>query len=269
MAKSKHEGWDLHTNIKAAPNSQGTLFQGGTDQRTPESRQPRGFSPERFREISQAVLGVRRPGTEFSHAKIRENLARSTVPVEHLSGDDLTFKVGINSRDRLFAAGVYRRKQEGRDNASIEIDPKFANTPSLIHEVGHHVSKQQDLWHAQYYSEQQRGAEEGYADSYATAHWRDRRGGSQPNYQGYLGGDYQKSSNSWKVGYDNTRRTHAEDPRHLLAQAQFAAVKKQDAESKQGVLFDAVPEGGGRYDRFATPRTTRWSYVSIAKHRRD
>lgn len=132
-------------------------------------RWPRGFTPERKQEVQQALPPIKvdrsRPGRgphqgEIT-SRITEDVARSTMPAEHLTG---LGAIGVSSLLRGGTAhGVYRetavpekhqygyvpiRKVEmawGEQNSrrpDAEIIPRsreeFGST--LIHELGHHVS---------------------------------------------------------------------------------------------------------------------------------
>src|SRR5580700_5006990 len=84
--------FNLQSNMKAKPNSQGTLFQANASQRTPASRQPRGYSPERYKAVGQALsLDVpfgHDPGTGWARARATAAVARSTIPMSHLEDPD-------------------------------------------------------------------------------------------------------------------------------------------------------------------------------------
>jgi hypothetical protein len=71
--------------------------------------------------------------------------------------------------------GEYRKAQYGWP-ASIDIAHGQADSPTLIHEIGHHVSATVDQNpHSSYSTADERGAEEGYAENFAERNFRDRR----------------------------------------------------------------------------------------------
>lgn len=92
------------SNLKNKPNAQGTLFQVNSSQRKPEARQPRGYSPQRYSEVAEAVGAMRKsygPQTYGGHehggtayqiykghagtlAKAVSAIARSTIPLSDI-----------------------------------------------------------------------------------------------------------------------------------------------------------------------------------------
>ena len=140
------EPYDLRSNIKGKPGSQGTLFQ-VTDKGllNPQQRWPRGYTPERSREVEVATRALpisypehmenaHEPGDYQAQGRYRPHLLdvikRSTVPVEHLQG----------LRD------IHGTPEQGHDatywpmKRTIGIDMNSVNDQdrSLIHELGHH-----------------------------------------------------------------------------------------------------------------------------------
>ena len=111
--------FDMHTNMKAAPNSQGTLFQGGN--KTDAHRWPRGYSPTRMQAVKDTVpvtmthnpdaldesrhtlKGHHEMGHPYlnpdspEHTKrlAREPIARSDHPVEALKGMSVHMDFGV------------------------------------------------------------------------------------------------------------------------------------------------------------------------------
>lgn len=197
-----NDGWRYETRMKNKPNSQGTLFSGGTEQRTPESRQPRGYSPERFNEVAQATnlrttnyetgkrVPTTYPGNEFPTAQLLQTYARSTIPVEHFNApDENGSKVTHYATDDVAKnnAGEFRSTIGPSYPTQIRVMPKHVSGYTPIHEVGHHVSlnvagtehskRMKDYgvsdipanWDT---SPRMRGMEEGFADNYAQEHAR-------------------------------------------------------------------------------------------------
>lgn len=175
--------FDLRPNMRAKPNSQGTLFQVDSSARTPESRQPRKYSPERLREVT-ANAGFLDPQKTYppraaAVAAVRATVARSTVPVEHMRGAH--FYTGVQTEGMGNAAGRYLGPPN-RSDALIQIAPMHEHDNTVIHEIGHHVSGfHEGHEHAAYEHPEQQGTEEAFAENYADVHYRDRRGRSTTN----------------------------------------------------------------------------------------
>lgn len=178
--------WDMRSNMKAKPGSQGILFRGGKDQMT-DARWPRGYTPERLHEVLPSVGGGSKyytRGEEGTHGtgpdrrQLVDTVARSTVPAHHLQ--NLQFLPGLLSVEGGEAIGSYRRKgtRVGEGTAhehGLHLAKGFADTPHAIHEIGHHVSHEQ-ADHSGYDTPEERGQEEAFADDYAQQHYKPRRG---------------------------------------------------------------------------------------------
>src|SRR4051812_26976626 len=86
------EAWDMRSNIKAKPGSQGTLFGHDKSVLNPRMRWPKGYEPERLSEVREALdHGTEVHGSSDTHqmahyARIVDTVARSTIPAEHLKG---------------------------------------------------------------------------------------------------------------------------------------------------------------------------------------
>lgn len=189
--------WDVRTNIKAKPGSQGTLFQGGSDQMT-DAKWPRHYTPERLAEAHEAVSPSKRvlrdrPGmgkydTNPDTRRLIDTVARSTVPAEHLqrlqfSPGKLPEEMNTGSGDaQMTADGLYTRPRSPRGNAHISVRQGMADNPVAIHEIGHHASFL--AGGADFGNRTKMGREEGKADAYAQEHFRDRRGRST-SFDGY------------------------------------------------------------------------------------
>lgn len=164
--------WNMQTNLKNKPNAQGTLFSGGKAQMDPAKRYPRGYTPERMREVTSTVQF---PDDHYSHevgrdyynrANAMQNVARSTVPASHLEG--LTLKV-LPSKGALIGggAGVYED-----DKRTAKVLQHSSGTATVIHEIGHHVSSKSNADSYGAGTPRERGHEEGFADRYADEHFR-------------------------------------------------------------------------------------------------
>lgn len=196
----KSKGWLEGTNLSHAPNAQGTLFQGGNAYIADKHRYQRGYTPER-RDAVKAAARFVGPGEygKWSEPKVRErenkganaaveNIARSTVPIEHLTGvsvqvlhpDLYPHRRGISDG----AGGTYTYKSNLKVPGEILVREDVANEPTLIHEVGHHVSRMSGTEHSAYKTPSQRGAEEGFADRYAEEHFRHDKDQGRWNNQG-------------------------------------------------------------------------------------
>lgn len=167
------EQFHLASNMKAKPNSQGTLFSANPSQRTPESRQPRGFSPERMTAVKQRLNRKpghveASPGMHESQAQALQTVARSTVPVSALNN------LSIGSTEYRGRGGVpsgadgvyYDPKMTMNGRGQIAVLPSAAKGFVPIHEIGHHVSQ------GRYNTPGEMGHEEGFADAYADEHAR-------------------------------------------------------------------------------------------------
>ena len=157
------EPWDLRSNIKAKPGSQGTLFRAADKGLlNPEQRWPRGYTPERLGAVREALSDTDIAG--FSHedpvrlsppqrdakgreryakypqteARVTSALARSTVPPEHLHG--LT---RIHDQPHPLHLATYFPNT--RELAVVINRPGREGEEHLIHELGHHVSAQSQL----------------------------------------------------------------------------------------------------------------------------
>jgi hypothetical protein len=193
------------TNMKAKPNSQGTLFQGGHPRAGAGQPWPRGFSPERRDEVLDALV---RPGNRFWMQSSRgkpaldihgnktlggtkpesirtyETIARSTVPVEHLAGLGGVSAGQIRGpRTDGDPAGTYHRygfggtkDRPGEPQIAIYQGMGNASGSTPIHEIGHHVSFMAGTEHSAYDTPERKGQEEGFAENYAETHYRDHRG---------------------------------------------------------------------------------------------
>lgn len=190
--------WDVRTNMKAKPGSQGTLFQGGSDQMT-DAKWPKHYTPERLHEVRQVVAGRQRSfpdrpsmGELDQHPdtrKLIDNIARSTVPLQHLqhlqfapnkSDEEMTSGKGDA---QLLADGIHSPSVMGPSGLGlIRLRRGKADSPVAIHEIGHDVSHR--AGRPVLNTRTKLGHEEATADAYAQEHFRDRRGRST-SFDGY------------------------------------------------------------------------------------
>lgn len=157
--------YDMRSNIKGKPGSQGTLFQvKDKGLLNPQQRWPQGYSPERLNEVRGALRETpvsapkwmgHHPQDEvqrevgFNEHGFREHvtreIAKTTVPAEHLRG--LT---GIHGDPAEGTHGTYW-KGPGRRELAVDmtrevdsagnVDKKGAEPrKTLVHEIGHHVN---------------------------------------------------------------------------------------------------------------------------------
>lgn len=174
------------------PIVNGRLFEGeikgGTPQLFPSApfltgraKYPRGFTPERLREVQSATnlnpQAHYRPRAG-AVAGVRDTLAASTAPVEHMrgtgpgsvhwyAGQGVEGIVGDN-------LGLYNDRG---GHGSAYVAPGQERTLTVLHELGHHVSHHvEKTEHSAYDEPVKQGTEEAYAENYADRHFRDRRG---------------------------------------------------------------------------------------------
>lgn len=225
MANLSERQFRMVTNMKASEGSQGTLFQGGYPRAGAGQPWPRGYSPERRDAVIDAMDHADRaegfsqysmrsymsgskgrplqqlveerndkhtyPAEERSGregtAKAVANLARSTVPVEHIRGARYYFQI----QDNQINPNTGGHYNPGTPNwgPSITVRASAAHTTTTIHEVGHHVSNLTGTPHA---ASQRAGVgdqmaahgqEESFAETYAETHYRDHRGRPLVNFQ--------------------------------------------------------------------------------------
>lgn len=216
-------------NPNASGNQQGTLFSNralNRANRTGDEVGHKGFSKNRLDEVRAAIqfqtsgtpnaatsrgqavrdAGGGQHGLNVSAADIKETIARSTVPSEHLDritrGGEYPQTVRL-STEHPVGAGIYYS-----GTGDIEVSPhEFEST--LIHEIGHAVDFEtysqsdvsvrnraipgQQSGKAHHYSDvdhqaelgQRHATQEGFADAYADRHARGRDGRPVVNLSGY------------------------------------------------------------------------------------
>lgn len=232
------EAYDLRSNIKGKPGSQGTLFQvKDKSLLNQEQRYPRGYTPERQAEIrgalqSTTVVGyshpvrtspeeqrktgryVRYPGTE---AKVVDALARSTMPAEHISG-----LKRIHEKPRQ---GHYATYWPMKQEMGVRIDDAKDADESLLHEMGHHADRQHThtselaLGQAKDPDGVNSGVHEAVADNYYQQHYRSRgRKGSAPSQ-----GLYEREFSTEDLDRRFPGYTDVRPPRSPLNTSQFSS----------------------------------------------
>lgn len=146
------EAWEMRTNFRK-PGSQGTLFQVADKNSVlnPAQRWPKGYTPERMREVQEATKGLsigypdrleheHEPGEyeemdSYRH-KTQQVIARSTVPTEHLKG------LGeIHGEPGEGHSGTYWYTPR---TIGVDMTQRGADK-TLIHELGHHHDNMNDI----------------------------------------------------------------------------------------------------------------------------
>lgn len=145
-----------------------------------------------------------------------DNIARSTVPVEHLNGVQFRTNVGQEQLGHVTTAGHYSRAGDAlsKGDPVIRLGPGYERESVAIHEIGHHVSSVEgNEWKKNYsFTSPEGGQEEAFADNYADTHFRNSKG--KPESRGtYGGGEHaghiERSPEFWG-GY-RTNRHYAPD----------------------------------------------------------
>ena len=272
--------WQLGPVLKNKPNSQGTLFRGGTKHMSDE-RFPRHYTPERMHEVADAVNpfreGTRQGARSHSYRDyeykapptfepagrhnaqpqrdILETVARSTVPIEHLQPVAPARKLAFWSFEgqdaqlrKEHVLGTYEHDPSGhmgsRNDIRIRTDATRGTTP--IHEIGHHVSHMLGNEHAaENYNRgpQTRGQEEGWADRYAFEHFRDRRGKPLDELRVYTPGPGQTEGrgDAFHLGYWNTRGQDVPAPANDYTVPHY--LRKGGSRSQEGPGSTLGPDG--------------------------
>lgn len=224
------ESYDLRSNIKGKPGSQGTLFQvKNKNLLNPEQRWPRGYTPERQDEVRQGLKGttvvgysqpvrtshaeaeatgryVRYPGTE---AKVTDAIARSTMPTEHLGG--------LKRIHEKPAPGHYATYWPMKQEMGVRIDDSPSADHSLLHELGHHADHQhthaserilepEALGQAKDPSKISSGVHEAVADNYYQQHFRPRGRKTSAPKQGLYENEFSREDLDKRFpGYSDVR----------------------------------------------------------------
>lgn len=324
--------WHVATNLNNTPDAQGTLFSGGK-RYSSDKRYPKGFTPERRDAVSQALVpksgvylgrnGMERHSQTFSgnrnlrdfqfgddkqHTRSKqglrravENIARSTVPLEHLQPakgfKEVRLTVDESHYDGQLAAkgnaGEYWHAgmpqggvPSGRNDIVVQTD--YADSPTVIHEVGHHASNVQMKPHSGawggYRTPGTRGLEEGFADKYADEHYRDPKGNPAPRQGTYAGGirdetrtdgfykQYHKvRGTEYEAQADNPINTHVASLRNTGDEH----IQREEAENKHSLFTKRTAQGDTtsaaymEVNRAALPRGTSKEDVMPGGGQRD
>lgn len=245
IAKKK-QGWSLVPETKNKPNAQGTLFRAPVTARKPESRQPRGYSPERYAEVRSTLSGrvTHHAGGESHFVEdsqtmdhLTRSLATSTVPTERIASVN-GWATGLQFHD-----GRLAEHDTFQDRSVIRMAPGVhRNAFAVTHELGHEESFRNNRNSRAYSTSSEQGAEEGSADRYANQHAR-------------LPG-YKKRPDKLETSYE---RTSKEDPFSDFSQSYL---KVRDSEAHKAMFGDGDPShfqgklfsvtNGGRIGRYYT-----------------
>lgn len=191
-------GFEMRTNIKARPNSQGTLFQGGKP--TAEHRWPRGYAPSRMAEAVDRLGGggvhsrihldvdpeendhdfhphFNPTSEDHTRRLITEGIARSTTPLHdltHLNSLTLTNRrmggtLGMHSTYGNFM-GISRREITigPHPDGPTQREALAHADSTLTHELGHHS----DSLHQPDYIHTDQGRLEAQADQHMLDRFR-------------------------------------------------------------------------------------------------
>lgn len=270
----KEKDWEVGPVLKNKPDSQGTLFRGGTKYSS-DARFPRHYTPERLAEIKDAMGSgahpyyMRNEGTGPERRKMIDNLSRSTVPAQDIKGVD--FSPGQFVGEDSGEAGAYHRhgfgnKQAPKVNPKISVAKGHADDSTVIHEIGHHVSAERGT--GSYDTPSERGAEEGRADAYAFEHYRDRKGRAQAAQHRYLGAQWQHGDRpmDFHNAYEG-QTSHIPDQAFVKGGMHDRASREEhpiqhtwnfkQGESGQPGLFDLADVRDGEYKFYDKPELHR------------
>jgi hypothetical protein len=256
------------TNLKATPGSQGTLFQGGY----PTSYH-RGYTPERQRDVTKAAKWLDPKNIYHGHAPataaMRDTVARSTVPVEHVQG--VYFSATAHAAKDLEtseARGTYHAPDTTALNASlIKVHPDAVRGGTAIHEIGHHVSHEiEKTEHSAYDTGARRGREEGFAENYMETHFRDRRG--RPRASGSTAQNWthrEKDSGhrtAFQTAFHDERAASPLAPKQFDYNAMTLAERGLPASHVEGQLPLIDKRGSGEMERYEGGTGQRMKKVS-------
>jgi hypothetical protein len=276
MSRKQTGEYDLRSNIKNKPNAQGTLFSGG--ERTPESRQPRGYSPQRMADV-QGYFGLStRPhvrlhvdGTrEVTNAaqmeqthQLAQTIARSTVPLDGAVRSPLSPATGKPGSETFGPvmnitqnagheswAGSYSQPERVRQDYSnedsdevhgvINVRPDSVRNSTVIHELGHHADWTGGTMGGN--TPPERGRQEAFADNYAQEH------GREPGYKRLPANDYvtRRSTgmgwvSSYGYGGDIDRATAFNRGYANERMSPSGAMNQSQFGGKQDALFEFQP----------------------------
>lgn len=276
----------LVSNMKAKPNSQGTLFSADPSQRKPESRQPRGYSPERYKAVSEATDLTRKNGSMRIYggyadvaAKALSEVARSTVPLSDLkrphpdqpaSQENPDLHIGVRQREgegyevAKGAAAFYQKPGTTAipDQGRVALYNDAYHDGTVIHEIGHHASHL--AGNEAYDSPSSKGAEEGRADKYLDTHGRTAGYKQKPmprdaDYQPF---GHQDPGQTGQFGYSYRKERHGNSLGPLQPDQFGSDLPKEHVKGQMPMLdkvnsFQRVgsPEAG-----YSRKPVTNWDY---------
>lgn len=193
-------------------------------------------------------------------SKVIDTLARSSIEPEHLQGLP---EISMKGRDSRFA-GTYHSGPNFEHISLNQTQEGIGGTPdrtkqpeqrgatshdneiTLVHEIGHKVSHQNETWHSRYSDETEKAAEEGFADNFAMTHWR-----ADPRHQGWEG-DFEPRQHTYGgighhyASYPEYRRNLGSENKSPGSRVYVtAAVESRDRPMLghgTGVFDDAIPE---------------------------
>jgi hypothetical protein len=251
--------YDMRSNIKGKPGSQGTLFQvKDRGLLNPQQRWPQGYTPERLNEVREQTRKVpiaapphmyEQPDedTQREHGvnafgyreRVNREIAKSTVPASHLEG------LGeIHGEPEEGTHGTYWFKR--RELAVDLTRPDSGKT--LVHELGHHhdnmtgavnehlpdvaAKHAMRTWPHEgapnmsavhmARSTVESGVVEAVADNYMTEHYRTGGRKSAPVAEGRYEENFSRADrDSHYPGYNDVREPPKSPTEHALQQAQF------------------------------------------------
>lgn len=152
------DAYDLRSNIKGKPGSQGTLFQvKDKGLLNPQQRWPQGYTPDRLNEVREGLKGVPvsppnhfydQPSdeTQAEHGvneyglreRVTREIAKTTVPGEHLRGlKDLHTEPDEDTHGTYWTGG---RKDKTLASDLLSDRSPDEKRKTLVHEIGHHVN---------------------------------------------------------------------------------------------------------------------------------
>lgn len=108
------------------------------------------------------------------HERVVQNIARSTIPLEHLQGlrgirVAPVMHPMFKNIETLTPAQYHTKKR------TVTVRPGFSDMPQVIHEIGHHAGVLQGRQFD--HSPSSVGQEEAHAENYADSHFRSPSGG--------------------------------------------------------------------------------------------
>jgi hypothetical protein len=197
------EPYDLRSNIKGKPGSQGTLFQ-VKDKGLLNSalRWPRGYTPERQAEVRDVLSKTpvdAPPGVNphENRARVEDVIARSTIPVRK-DVRHADAHMGLQQIHGAMAPGTEGTYWPHQRRVAIDLRHPEGER-NLVHELGHHADNIHGETNSRAIAHMQKtddwtgntisGMGEAVADNYMEEHYRTR--GRSP--QAVSGGRYEEN----------------------------------------------------------------------------